>query len=587
MFRGLKYILFYCLKNDIIYVLLLLLSQALQCITTIASLLLPKYIINSFFLYHDYTKAIIFTSLLIITNCVVLLINGIIQNKAMLRKMKLFKSFQIYLNDILMKADFAKIESNDYLELKNRAYKFIYCDGKGFANQLEESFSILGNIIVFLSIIGLISKLNIIFLLGIICLTIINILFDALYKKKNINLNLLRSKYERRSQYFSNVASDFRYGKEIRIFNIKNWILNNYSNELDEMQSIYKGVCNNNIKYSAISSSVFLIQQIAMYLYILNYTFKGYLTIGDFSMYINAITQFINVIRLILKGIVDINQYTIYYNSYEEFLCLSESTVIEKNEIPDITNGFTFEYCNVSFRYQNQNEYALKNVSVKFNNSEKLAIVGENGSGKSTFIKLLLRLYVPDEGAIFLNGVNINDIDYDYYTSLLAVVFQDFKLFSMSIKDNIILKQKEDRDKRLNSILRDCKLDTKINKLFDNVETFIYKDFSSSGFEPSGGEGQKIAIARALYKDSPIVILDEPTAALDAKAEYEIFLEFNKFYKDKLVIFISHRMAVTKFSDYILAFSKGELVEYGKHEELMKVNGIYANLYNKQVSFYI
>jgi ATP-binding cassette subfamily B protein/ATP-binding cassette subfamily C protein len=518
---------------------------------------------------------------------VVLLINGIIQNKAMLRKMKLFKSFQIYLNDILMKADFAKIESNDYLELKNRAYKFIYCDGKGFANQLEESFSILGNIIVFLSIIGLISKLNIIFLLGIICLTIINILFDALYKKKNINLNLLRSKYERRSQYFSNVASDFRYGKEIRIFNIKNWILNNYSNELDEMQSIYKGVCNNNIKYSAISSSVFLIQQIAMYLYILNYTFKGYLTIGDFSMYINAITQFINVIRLILKGIVDINQYTIYYNSYEEFLCLSEGTVIEKNEIPDITNGFTFEYSNVSFRYQNQNEYALKNVSVKFNNSEKLAIVGENGSGKSTFIKLLLRLYVPDEGAIFLNGVNINDIDYDYYTSLLAVVFQDFKLFSMSIKDNIILKQKEDRDKRLNSILRDCKLDTKINKLLDNVETFIYKDFSSSGFEPSGGEGQKIAIARALYKDSPIVILDEPTAALDAKAEYEIFLEFNKFYKDKLVIFISHRMAVTKFSDYILAFSKGELVEYGKHKELMKVNGIYANLYNKQVSFYI
>ncbi len=203
---------------------------------------------------------------------------------------------------------------------------------------------------------------------------------------------------------------------------------------------------------------------------------------------------------------------------------------------------------------------------------------GENGAGKTTFVKLLTRLYDPTEGDIFLNGININ-------MSIFSTVFQDYKLFSFSLKDNVALALPMDEAK-VQKVLRYVGFEEKLQKLPKGIETAIYKNFDESGFEPSGGEGQKIALARALYKGAPVVILDEPTAALDPRAEYEIYQQFNDMVKGKTAVYISHRLSSTKFCDVIAVFDGGRIVEYGSHEELMKRGGIYSELFNMQAQFY-
>ena len=197
-----------------------------------------------------------------------------------------------------------------------------------------------------------------------------------------------------------------------------------------------------------------------------------------------------------------------------------------------------------------------------------------------------MRLYEPVEGDIFLNGVNIKEINYDYYQSLFASVFQDFKLFSFTIKENICFSENPDSEK-LDRILKTTGLQEVVEKLDKGLDTFVYRDFDDEGFMPSGGEGQKIAIARAAYKDSSVVILDEPTSALDPAAESQIYEQFDSFFKDKCSLYISHRMAVTKFSSRTLVFDNGEIVQDGSHDELMKLDGKYKELYDLQAKYYV
>lgn len=243
------------------------------------------------------------------------------------------------------------------------------------------------------------------------------------------------------------------------------------------------------------------------------------------------------------------------------------------------------EFHNVSYKYYGQNEYALKNISIKFGSNQKIAIVGENGSGKTTFIKLLLRIYDPTDGYITLNGLDIAEIEYEQYRELFSAVFQDYKLFSMSIRENIELSH-PNKPFNYDEFFSKCGLADKIEVLTKGIDTYIYKDFEKDGFEPSGGEGQKIAFLRALYRKTPFVILDEATAALDPKAEANIYEQFNIFFDNKAIIYISHRMSVTRFCDIIYIFKNGKIIENGTHDSLIEVNGEYAQLYNAQAQYY-
>lgn len=407
-------------------------------------------------------------------------------------------------------------------------------------------------------------------------------------KDLNLRLNLEKASHERRSYYFSHIFSDFRYGKEIRSYQLCQWILTKYEHQLNAMQQIYNKISINGIKNGSMTAITGCIQQSIIYFYLTFKVLKQLMTIGDFSMYLNAISKFNNMFQSIIYAFIDLNQYTTYYIGFEKFLSEQPQENNTLTQFVSIdTNNMCIEFKNVWYKYEGQNFYSLKNVNLKVMNNEKIAIIGENGSGKSTFIKLLTRIYTPTKGEILVNGININNINLDIYSKLFSTVFQDFKLFSMSLKDNITLTKTPCNEASLKEICSKIGLAPKIDALSNGIDTFIYKDFDTQGFEPSGGEAQKIAICRALYQDAPIVILDEPTAALDPRAEYELYNQFTDILKNKTVFYVSHRLSVTKFSHKILVFNEGEIKESGSHNELINDSKIYKELFEIQSQYYI
>ena len=248
--------------------------------------------------------------------------------------------------------------------------------------------------------------------------------------------------------------------------------------------------------------------------------------------------------------------------------------------------NYEVEFRDVSFRYPGSEEYAIRHLSVKFKIGSRLAVVGRNGSGKTTFIKLLCRLYDPTEGEILLNGVDIRKYDYGDYLALFSVVFQDFRLFSFPLAQNVAVAEQYDAD-RVVACLREAGFGSRLDGLPDGILTPLYKDFDEKGVEISGGEAQKIALARALYKDAPFVILDEPTAALDPVAEAEIYAKFNDIVGDRTAIYISHRLSSCRFCDTIAVFDGGRIVQQGRHDQLVAdPSGLYYCLWNAQAQYY-
>lgn len=247
---------------------------------------------------------------------------------------------------------------------------------------------------------------------------------------------------------------------------------------------------------------------------------------------------------------------------------------------------YQVEFRNVSFRYPESDNYAIRNVSVKFEIGKRLAVVGMNGSGKTTFIKLLCRLYDPTEGEILLNGIDIRKYNYAEYMMIFSVVFQDFSLFSLKLGENVASRVDYDSGLVMDS-LRKADFTEKLAKLKDGTETYLYKDYDKDGVSISGGEAQKIAIARALYKDAPFIILDEPTAALDPVAEAEIYSRFNDIAGDKTAVYISHRLSSCKFCDEIVVFHEGEIIQQGSHADLVAdESGKYYELWHAQAQYY-
>ena len=313
---------------------------------------------------------------------------------------------------------------------------------------------------------------------------------------------------------------------------------------------------------------------------------KNLITIGDFSMCVTASNDFTNCCQAIVQSVQEILKRTNYVNEYLKFMEYpvalpkgTKSVVLDKPH--------TIEFKNVSFKYPRSEKYVLQNVSIKIPNAQHLAIVGLNGAGKTTFIKLLCRLYDVTDGEILIDDINIKEYSDDEYRKLFAVLFQDFKLLAFSLKENIAFSP-EVPDSQIDDVLKLAGLYEHAQKLPKKNDTCIYKSFDETGVELSGGQKQKTAIARALYKNSPIVILDEPTAALDPLAEAEIYEDFNKMVGGKTAIYISHRLSSCKFCDQIAVFSEGNIKEYGTHDQLMQIpNGIYKEMFTTQAKPYL
>lgn len=341
-----------------------------------------------------------------------------------------------------------------------------------------------------------------------------------------------------------------------------------------------------NVKYNFIGIVLNTLMNIALFIYVGAKAYIGVFGIGSFILYRGTVEKFIQGVSSLGSQLGGMRYNNDYLVELFDYMDLAEEH--RKGElVPDIHNEkLEIEFKNVSFIYPGTTEYALKNISFKFKLGEKLAFVGMNGSGKTTFIKLLCRLYEPTEGKILLNGIDISKYSYEEYTKLFSVVFQDFAVFAYDIAANVSASHTPDRN-LVDECLRRVGLEERMSKLEKGMDTFVTRNYENEGIDFSKGELQKIALARALYKNAPFFVLDEPTAALDPIAEADIYTRFNSVLGDKTAIFISHRLSSCRFCHRIVVFHEGELIQCGNHDVLLEdKSGKYAEMWQAQAQYY-
>lgn len=340
-------------------------------------------------------------------------------------------------------------------------------------------------------------------------------------------------------------------------------------------------------KYNSVGTVWNALMNIALFLYVGARAYIGVFGIGSFILYRGTVERFINAVSTLGARLGELRNNNDYLQKIFDYVELPES-MYQGERAVDKRDGIKheIEFRNVSFKYPGRDTYALKNVNFKFCIGERLAFVGMNGSGKTTFIKLLCRLYDPTEGAILLDGVDITQYDYNEYLSMFSVVFQDFATFAYTVADNVSAQKDPDRDKIVKCLER-VGLGDKLKELPKGIDTYIYRWFENDGVDLSRGEAQKIALARALYKDAPFFILDEPTAALDPIAEADIYKRFGDVVGNKTAIFISHRLSSCRFCDNIAVFHEGEIIQFGSHDMLVSATDEkYHELWHAQAQYY-
>ena len=337
----------------------------------------------------------------------------------------------------------------------------------------------------------------------------------------------------------------------------------------------------------AASASVSALLMGLVYFFVCLKACGGAFGLGAVAQYLGAATNLFQGVVTLVNMLADVEINGVYMKNIFDYLDIPNkmyqgSLTTEKRS----DRQYTVEFRDVSFRYPESEQYALRHVNMKFKVGERLAVVGMNGSGKTTFIKLLCRLYDPTEGTILLNGIDIRKYRYDEYMDIFSVVFQDFQLLAQPLGQNVAARQDYDAA-RVTDCLGKAGFGERLAKMPQGLETYLYKELDENGVEVSGGEAQKIAIARALYKDAPFIILDEPTAALDPVAEAEIYSKFNEIAGDKTAIYISHRLSSCKFCDEIAVFDGGAVIQQGTHDALLAdETGKYYELWTAQAQYY-
>lgn len=405
----------------------------------------------------------------------------------------------------------------------------------------------------------------------------------ARLRKESFELNV---EGNRRFGYYLSFMHEYAKGKDIRMYEIGKTIMDGYQEGICGLVEIF-GKCALRLrKYSLIMKSSGSVFGVVSYVYVGAKAVMGMVKVGDVIRYVSAFTKFSSALGQIADTYTGISLCAAYLSYFAEFMEIKNEKYdgtlpVEKRD----DNEYEFEFRNVSFSYPNSEESVLEHVSMKLKIGGKMAIVGPNGAGKTTFIKLLCRLYDPTEGEILLNGIDIRYYDYNEYISLFSVVFQDFKLFPFSIAENVAVSKEFD-EARVKDCLEKAGFSERLGTLDKDIHTNLYK-LEEDGLEVSGGEAQKIAIARALYKDSPLVILDEPTSALDPVSEYEIYQSFDELVEEKTALYISHRMSSCRFCDQIIVFAQGNIIQQGSHEKLLaEEEGLYYEMWNAQAQYY-
>lgn len=406
-----------------------------------------------------------------------------------------------------------------------------------------------------------------------------------------------RAQANRKLNYIAYHTRGIREGKDIRIYSMVPWLRSIAGTAIIDKDKVEERTARYDLGKMLLNAALIFLRNGCAYAYLVCQYFHGSMTIGDFTLYFSAVTGLGTFLSKLTWGYSGFMEADHYVTDFREFMKLAvDDKRKEKNSVDMLDRPVSFTWENVSFSYWQEDEEGhnteipvLKRINLSIKAGEKLAIVGENGAGKTTFIKLLCGLLRPKEGSITVNGADLADFEPEEYRNLFSAVFQKSGVLPVSIRDNIALNvygdDEPDEEAVWNSI-RLANLEEKVRSLPEGINTHLVKRIAEHGTELSGGELQRLLLARALYKDAPVLILDEPTAALDPIAENEIYQAYHKFTEGKTSVFISHRLASTRFCDRILFMENGEIVEIGTHDELMEHKGRYAEMFEVQSRYY-
>lgn len=436
-------------------------------------------------------------------------------------------------------------------------------------------FNFLNNHYSFLVILGLIFVM----LIG-------SVFLMALINKVMYTFYLENTNVNRRYAYLYSIIEDYRYAKDLRIYRLKDLFGTILKSQGVIMKQRYSKLAKSTGWINALVSVANSIVLLCSYLYVGAKAYYGIISVGTIISLVGAISTFSDSLGNTLGGIVQTILQLKYMANY--FAYIEADDQDEKGEkVPADSKGI-IEFKHVYFKYPNTDTYALEDISFRIDPKKKLGIVGRNGAGKSTIIKLIARFYLPEKGEIDYDGKNINTFDMASYQKVLGILFQDFSLFGFKLKENVAASADDIDEEKVKKCLDLTGYDyNNTKKLPHGIDNYLY-NYIEDGTELSGGEAQKVAIARALYKDSPIILLDEPTSALDPLSELTVYQSIEKLVNDRTSVFISHRMSSTKFCDHIIVLDKGQIIQEGDHKSLMKdEKGIYATMFNEQAKYYV
>ncbi|MGE5631456.1 MAG: ABC transporter ATP-binding protein [Caulobacteraceae bacterium] len=555
----------------------------------------PKYIINALFVRNNPAEAInyaiIMLAIYIPTHLLMDWLNSYIEVQNNIFKENMHKNLALKctripyeklensnIQDSIEKAKFA-IDGSDKVVSRESL------TSKGIDSILNDTSAIISGVINILINVYMLLVFNVWFLILLVVLIIVNSFVGSKSRRNEYDFRVKTTTAARRLKYAGRVVLDNKKGKEIRIFNMSDFLISklfgerrNYMHARRELRSSYFLLnCSANILQ--------LIQKFSGYIYVAYNCITGIITIGDFFLYYGIIENFNQRLTSVFESLINIRQNIYYLDDYRSVMEMEECHYDELTDC-ELISFNCIEFSHVWFKYPNSKDYTLKDINIRIEKGARLSIVGPNGAGKTTFIKLLLRLYEPTEGAIYIDGINIRDIPYAMYNKMIASLFQENNVLPFTAEENISMSSSGNEYKIKHALAIVGLLD-KFDNLPKKTKAYVTRLFSNDGIELSGGEQQKLMFCRLLYKDCDIYILDEPTASLDPRAEYMLYKDFNKIMHNKTVIFISHRLSSCRICDYIAVFNEGKICEYGTHDSLYKQGGLYYKLYQTQAQYYI
>lgn len=582
----------YCLRNtaQCYFPLLYLCAIAILINVTlpVLSTYLPKIIIEK--ITGGSSLAELISTVLAFTSCIAILSGA---NKFFTKFIshQKFKMNTFYLKRVALKGlttDYSNQENGMFRKLQTES--FASCNGN--YSPLSNIYDVLINL--FTGIIGLsvfwtiLVRLNWWIIIFLIATTVISYSLNQKIIKWTDENNHERISYQQRTDYINRTAGDIRSAKDIRLYHMAVWFSDIYQSNMKGLSEWYKRLTGRLFHVAVYDSGLALLRESIVYIYLLYLVWNMQISVAEFVLYFGVVTGFSSWLGSILAQAATLNQLNLKINYLRSYLEYPESYQRENGlKIP--TGGYpkVIELKNVSYKYEGAEQYALHDIDLKIIPGEHLAIVGLNGAGKTTLVKLICGLTDPTEGQVLYDGIDIREYNRTEFYKLFSAVFQQFSIMPVTIAEIVSETPAEDIDyMKVEYCLKIAGLWDKTEQLSDGVKSQFGKTIYDDGVELSGGEVQKLLLARALYKSAPVMLLDEPTAALDPIAESNMYENYNKISAGKTTVFISHRLASTSFCDRIILIEDGAICEEGTHESLLKLEGKYHRLFEMQAKYY-